>query len=213
VVHSNLHSRLLSLRLPSFAGRGLPERMRSTAVAFLGLTAASALALVAIFAQLSFPLLSPAPLPDEPESRVSNGIALPEERVAQVRQVAERQSAPEPVTQAIGNSGAGEAAPSPAPEGGSGTGNSAGEGASPTPTPSPTPPASPVPSAIPPSSPPAAEPKPVPVVTPPPAPAPPPVAVPPSPPVVTPPAAASSSPPPHSNAGGNDKGNAYGHSK
>jgi hypothetical protein len=37
--------------------------MRTTIFAFMGLTAAAGLALVAIFAQLGFPLLSPAPLP------------------------------------------------------------------------------------------------------------------------------------------------------
>jgi hypothetical protein len=79
VVHSKLHiRRLKSLRRPSFAGNGLPERMRSTAFAFLGLTAALGLALVAIFAQLSFPVLSPAPPPAGParEGAVSNSLAL-----------------------------------------------------------------------------------------------------------------------------------------
>jgi hypothetical protein len=78
-VHSNAHiRRLKSLRRPSFAGNGLPERMRSTAFAFLGLTAALGLALVAIFAQLSFPVLSPAPAPVGParESGVSSSLAL-----------------------------------------------------------------------------------------------------------------------------------------
>jgi hypothetical protein len=66
LVHSTLHTKLLSgLRRPSFAGNGLPERMRSISFALLGLTAAAGLALVAIFAQPGFPLLSPAPLPDE----------------------------------------------------------------------------------------------------------------------------------------------------
>jgi hypothetical protein len=65
LVHSILHSKLLSaLRLPSFAGEGLPERMRSISFALLGLTAAAGLALVAIFAQPSFSLLAPTPLPD-----------------------------------------------------------------------------------------------------------------------------------------------------
>jgi hypothetical protein len=74
LVHSILHNRLFaSIRLPSFAGSGLPERMRSTAFALLGLTAAAGLALVAIFAQLSFPLLEPAPLPDEPTVSESIG--------------------------------------------------------------------------------------------------------------------------------------------
>src|SRR4051812_35227391 len=67
LVHSSFHSRLLAwLRLPSFAGDGLPERMRSTTFALLGLTAAGGLALVAIFAQPGFPLLTPTPLPAEP---------------------------------------------------------------------------------------------------------------------------------------------------
>jgi hypothetical protein len=79
VVHSNFHiRRLKSLPRPSFAGSGLPERMRSTAFAFLGLTAALGLALVAIFAQLSFPVLSPAPPPAGParEGAVSSSLAL-----------------------------------------------------------------------------------------------------------------------------------------
>lgn len=72
LVHSILNSKLLSsLRRPSFAGTGLPERMRSLSFALLGLTAAAGLAMVALFAQPSFPLLSPAPLPDEPSARES----------------------------------------------------------------------------------------------------------------------------------------------
>jgi hypothetical protein len=66
-VRPTFHTRLRSfLRLSSFAGQGLPERMRSTAFAFLGLTAAAGLALVAFFAQLGFPLLTPAPMPSDP---------------------------------------------------------------------------------------------------------------------------------------------------
>ena len=69
LVHSVFHSKLLSaLRLPSFAGEGLPERMRSISFALLGLTAAAGLALVAIFAQPGFTLISPAPLPDRPSA-------------------------------------------------------------------------------------------------------------------------------------------------
>jgi hypothetical protein len=68
-VHSLFHSKLLSaLRLPSFAGEGLPERMRSISFALLGLTAAAGLALVAIFAQPGSTLLSPSPLPDRPSA-------------------------------------------------------------------------------------------------------------------------------------------------
>jgi len=69
-------------RLPSVAGNGLPERMRTTAFAFLGLTAAAGLALVAIFAQLSFHVLTPAPLPDEPVSGGAVAEAVPLHRVA-----------------------------------------------------------------------------------------------------------------------------------
>jgi hypothetical protein len=79
VVHSKFDiRRLRSLRRPSFAGNGLPERMRSTAFAFLGLTAALGLALVAVFAHLSFPVLAPAPPPAGPagEAGVSSSLAL-----------------------------------------------------------------------------------------------------------------------------------------
>ncbi|MGN6557909.1 MAG: hypothetical protein ACTHLH_07830 [Solirubrobacterales bacterium] len=76
LVHWIIHSRFLSSdRLPSFAGSGLPERMRSMAFALLGLTAAAGLVLVAIFAHLGFPLLEPAPLPDEPTVSESVGNA------------------------------------------------------------------------------------------------------------------------------------------
>jgi hypothetical protein len=76
LVHHTLHSKLLSaLRLPSFAGTGLPERMRSISFALLGLTAAAGLALVAVFAQPGFPVLSPAPLPDEPAAGESISVA------------------------------------------------------------------------------------------------------------------------------------------
>lgn len=79
VMRSKLQARLSRLlRLPSIAGNGLPERMRSTAFAFLGLTAALGLALVAVFAQLSFPVLAPAPPPAGPggEAAVSTSLAL-----------------------------------------------------------------------------------------------------------------------------------------
>lgn len=50
----------------SLAGDGLPERMRSTAFALLGITAATCLGLVAVFSQQEWPLLSPGPLPVAP---------------------------------------------------------------------------------------------------------------------------------------------------
>jgi hypothetical protein len=68
LVRSSFHKLISSRRLPSFAGNGLPERMRSISFALLGLTAAAGLAMVALFAQPGFPVLSPAPLPDEPSA-------------------------------------------------------------------------------------------------------------------------------------------------
>ena len=85
LVRHNLYSKLLStLRLSSFAGDGLPDRMRSISFALLGLTAAAGLALVATFAQLGFPLLSPVPLPAEPSSNqaISSAEKLPAKRAA-----------------------------------------------------------------------------------------------------------------------------------
>ncbi|HEY5941757.1 MAG TPA: hypothetical protein VIT89_02705 [Solirubrobacterales bacterium] len=75
-MRSVLRKKIGSLRRPSLAGDGLPERMRTTAFAFLGLTAAAGLALVALFAQLGFPLLSPVPLPSATEPS-SIGKAVP----------------------------------------------------------------------------------------------------------------------------------------
>jgi hypothetical protein len=48
---------------PSFAGRGLVERMRSTAFALLGVTTAMALGLVALAAQQSWPDFPVTPIP------------------------------------------------------------------------------------------------------------------------------------------------------
>lgn len=65
------------MRLPDLIGRGMPERIRSVGFAFLGLTAAAGLALVALFAQMGFPLLTPAPLPRSPEpGAVSKAVPL-----------------------------------------------------------------------------------------------------------------------------------------
>ena len=82
MVLSRFNTRLKrSLWLPSFAGKGWPERMRSTAFLFFGLTAAAGLALVAIFAQLNFPLLSPVPVGGGPShsGEVSRAVALDRE--------------------------------------------------------------------------------------------------------------------------------------
>jgi hypothetical protein len=106
MVHSNFHiRRLKSLRRPSFAGSGLPERMRSTAFAFLGLTAAVGLALVAIFAHLSFPVLAPAPPPAGPvgETGVASSLALDRGQGAAAAQPALLGAVP-----AVAGSGGGE---------------------------------------------------------------------------------------------------------
>jgi hypothetical protein len=89
VVLSSLHNLLSAQRLPSFAGNGLPERMRSTTFALLGLMAAAGLSLVAIFSQSGLPLHSLAPLPSgPPEVTLSKGVALPDEHLAPSRRAA-----------------------------------------------------------------------------------------------------------------------------
>lgn len=51
-------------RRPSFAGRGLMERTRSTGFALLGITAAMGLGLVALVSQQSWPYLPASPIPE-----------------------------------------------------------------------------------------------------------------------------------------------------
>jgi hypothetical protein len=75
-VLSSLRDKLIAI-LPSVAGEGFAERLRSTGFAMLGLTAATGLILVAIFAQPSWPLLEPQPLPRVPDSgSVSRAVPL-----------------------------------------------------------------------------------------------------------------------------------------
>jgi len=54
------------IRRLSIAGDGLPERIRSTVVAMLGVTVAAGLGLVLLFAEVGALVLSLAPLPDPP---------------------------------------------------------------------------------------------------------------------------------------------------
>lgn len=129
MVLSNLHTRLVgSTRIPSFAGQGLPERMRSTVFAFMGLTAAAGLALVAIFAQIGFPLLAPAPMPSDPSQ--ANAVAG-----AEVVRLDPRPQASHPAQQAGGDSLAGrsDAARGGAPASGERGSNAASPGGSPQP--------------------------------------------------------------------------------
>jgi hypothetical protein len=51
-------------RVPSFAGRGLLERTRSTGFAALGITAAMGLGLVALLSQQGLPYLPASPIPE-----------------------------------------------------------------------------------------------------------------------------------------------------
>ena len=174
----SLPSKLISaLHMPSFAGSGLTERMRSTSFALLGLTAAAGLALVAIFAQPGFSLISPAPLPDEPSIGESIGnarkvpldhgsVALVPARPAPAPRKDEEESIVRTQSGASGPSsdpGQGQSAPvetthpapvpaptsSPEPSGGKspGGGKETGDSASPAPT------AAPQPAATTPSSP------------------------------------------------------------
>ncbi len=56
---------------PSLAGNGLLERMRSTAFALLGVTAAMGLGLVALIAQQGWPVLPFSPIPGPPVGHVA----------------------------------------------------------------------------------------------------------------------------------------------
>src|SRR4051794_38872337 len=129
LVRSSLHSRLLAwVRLPSFAGDGLPERMRSTTFALLGLTAAGGLALVAIFAQPSFTLLTPAPLPAEPSpsESIAGAEEVPLNHRASFFVPAAHGASPQGASRRSASSGASVASPSNTPLGTpAGTGGSA----------------------------------------------------------------------------------------
>lgn len=93
-MHSRLPNLRSSLRLSNLIGRGMPERIRSVGFAFLGLTAAAGLALVAIFAQMSFPLLSPVPLPGGPPAEPSSvSKAVPVEEGSATAGLAQAQDA------------------------------------------------------------------------------------------------------------------------
>jgi hypothetical protein len=173
-VDSKLRSKLLdSLRRPSFAGSGLPERMRSTAFAFLGLTAAAGLALVAVFAQLGFSVLSPAPLPNAPAQEaalaeaqvvaVSPGAGAAGAAVTTAEPAAlrpQQESRRGPSAGETGGTAAPTAAEEPAPSDSAdvdGPGGSGGQGG----TPGSAPPANPAPGATPSAPAPASGPDPV----------------------------------------------------
>lgn len=189
-VRSHIHKLLASLRQTSVAGRGLPERMRSTAFAFLGLTAAAGLALVAIFAQLGFPLLSPQPMPRDPArlNAVAGAVAVeqaPRAVAAGGRRTPVppsslgRAAPPAPVAakpDAV-EAPAPDPSPGPAPDVGH---VNADQTAAPNPSPAPAPSAPPSSAPTtppPPAPPPAPAPEPVPVSSPPPEAAPPAVPV------------------------------------
>lgn len=111
-----------ALQLSSVIGKGMPERIRNFGFAFLGLTAAAGLAVVAIFAQMSFPLLSPAPIPSAPPepSSVSKAVRLNESSAA----VGLAQSRSAAVASSLGG-GRGDSNAAPGREGGSNGGSSA----------------------------------------------------------------------------------------
>jgi hypothetical protein len=66
VFHKRFPFRLLPLARPSVLGDGLPERLRSTLVALLGITGAVGLAMVALVLQQGFPLVSSGPIHEPP---------------------------------------------------------------------------------------------------------------------------------------------------
>lgn len=217
----------VALRRPSLAGHGWTERMRTTVFAFMGLMAAAGLALVAIFAQLGFPLLEPAPLPSDPSR--ANAVAEAEvvtvspKRRGPERDRAARPSvnlsssdagaarAAAPVTPADSAEGAPSgAADSPKPAGSTEVAPPAGVGAAPAAPKAPSTPVASTPGGTP-------VPKPTSNPAPAPAPSPPPVTEapvpPPAPPAPPPEASTAGGPPPHSSAGGNGNGKALGLSK
>jgi len=108
---------LRGLRFSSLAGKGMPERIRNFGFAFLGLTAAAGLAVVAIFAQMSFPLLSPAPLPSAPSEPNSVSKAVPLTESSATVGIAQSRSAV--VASGLGASRGDSSAAGPRREGGS----------------------------------------------------------------------------------------------
>lgn len=219
VLSSLQNKPLVTVRRPSVAGHGWPERMRTTVFAFMGLMAAGGLALVAIFSQMGFPLLEPTPLPSDPSraNAVAEAEALTVKPGRRASGLPERSGAPvsSPRSDAAraaspaGSTGSGPSgAPAPPrPEGSTDVAPPAGVGS---------PPAAPKAPSTPVASTPAPAPVSKPTSSPAPAPAPPPPPVtevpvpPPAPPAPPPEASTAGGPPPHSNAGGNGNGKALG---
>jgi hypothetical protein len=88
VSHKRLKPRWFRAFGPSVLGDGLPERLRSTLVALLGVTAAAGLGIVALALQQGFPLVGSGPLPDPPPRRE----ALDDRVVAERKPVAPRRA-------------------------------------------------------------------------------------------------------------------------
>jgi len=66
VIHKRLQPGPHRPALPSLLGDGLPERLRSTSIALLGIIAAVGLGIVGFALQIGFPLIANAPLPQPP---------------------------------------------------------------------------------------------------------------------------------------------------
>lgn len=92
-MHSSHDKTPRALRLTKLVGNGMPERIRAIGFAFLGLTAAAGLGLVAIFAQMGFPVLSPAPLPGGSSGPNSISKAVPLDPSSATIGLAQSQSA------------------------------------------------------------------------------------------------------------------------
>ncbi|HEX8689347.1 MAG TPA: hypothetical protein VF729_03800, partial [Solirubrobacterales bacterium] len=58
VIHKRLQPGARHPALPSLLGEGLPERLRSTSIALLGIVAAVGLGIVGFALQLGFPLIA-----------------------------------------------------------------------------------------------------------------------------------------------------------
>jgi hypothetical protein len=128
VIHKRLQSGQHQPALPSLLGDGLPERLRSTSIALLGIVAAVGLGIVAFALQLGFPLAASAPLPQPP----ARPDAASERKLAE-KEPARKAAAAPPATSAT-SKGSTEADSPPAGGGGSGAAaptapQSAGDGA------------------------------------------------------------------------------------
>jgi hypothetical protein len=94
VLRKPLQIRRRRRRWPSVLGDGLPERLRSTSLALIGVVAAAGLASVALTLQQGFPLVASGPIPEPPPQRTHLGEGT---AVSQVPPARDEAASPPPV--------------------------------------------------------------------------------------------------------------------